>query len=87
MNPLHPNRATHDAPNTRHSARQGRNPLLRLAVSCPRCGARPAVRITPTLVELLSEEPAGLQLATYQCHRQKCGQVYAITAGAYQRAS
>jgi rubredoxin len=67
--------------------RFGRMRLLRLAVSCPRCGARPAVRVTPILVKMLSGEPAELHLATYQCHRQKCGYVYDITAGAYQRSS
>lgn len=87
MNPLHPNNAAPDAPSLTPSARQERMPLLRLAVSCPRCGARPAVRITPALVEMLSKKPAELHLATYQCHRQKCGHVYNITAGAYHRAS
>ncbi len=61
--------------------------LLRLEVNCPRCGARPAVRVTTRLVELLNSEPAGLRLTTYQCHRNRCGHVYDIKAGAYQRAS
>lgn len=87
MNPLHRNQAVPDAPSPMRSTRQRRVPLLRLAVSCPRCGARPAVRVTPALVEMLGREPAELHLATYQCHRQKCNHVYDITAGAYQRAS
>ncbi len=70
-----------------HHPTRRRVPLQRLAVSCPRCGARPAVRVTPALVEMLSNEPAELHLVTYQCHRQKCNHVYDITAGAYQRAS
>ena len=85
MNPLHPKEAAPEAPP--RPARQQRKPLLRLAVSCPRCGARPAVRITPALVEKLSAEPAELHLATYQCHRQKCNHVYDIMAAAYHRAS
>jgi hypothetical protein len=87
MNPLHPKEAEPNAPTTLPSARQERMPLLRLAVSCPRCGARPAVRVTPTLVGMLSSEPADLHLATYQCHRTKCQHVYDITAGAYHKAS
>jgi rubredoxin len=87
MNPLPSKDAIPGAPTPQSSARQERVPLLRLAVSCPRCGARPAVRVTPALVEVLSGEPAELRLGSYQCHRQKCGHVYDITAGAYQRAS
>lgn len=75
------------APGTEHRSRRIRVKLLRLAVSCPRCGARPAVRVTPALVEMLSSEPGELHLATYQCHRQKCNHVYDITAEAYHRAS
>ena len=87
MNPLHSKDAVPDAPTGPPPARQERKPLLRLAVSCPRCGARPAVRITHALVEKLNAEPAGMHLATYQCHRRKCGHVYDITAAAYHRAS
>jgi hypothetical protein len=87
MNPLHPKEAVSDESTTVRSARQERLPLLRLAVSCPRCGRRPALRATPTLVEILRERPADTHLITYQCHRTHCGQVYDITAAAYHGAS
>lgn len=87
MNPLHPNQAASGAPNPTQSARQERMPLFRLAVSCPRCGRRPALRATPTLVEMLRGKPADTHLITYQCHRTHCGQVYDITAAAYHGAS
>jgi len=61
--------------------------LLRPAVDCPKCGARPALRVTPTIVEALASTPATATVATYQCQRRGCGAVYPITADAYHRAS
>jgi hypothetical protein len=60
--------------------------LLRPAAACPRCGARPAMRITAALVHALRDRPADERVATYQCQRRGCGAVYALTAGAYLRA-
>lgn len=59
--------------------------LLRLAASCPRCGSRPAMRVTETLVRCLRTEPAAARVGTYQCQRRGCGTIYDLTASAYQR--
>jgi hypothetical protein len=61
--------------------------LLRPAASCPRCGARPAMRITETMVRALSGEEAGTRVGTYQCQRRGCGAIYDLLAAAYLRAS
>lgn len=61
--------------------------LLRPEVDCPKCGARPALRVTPTIVAALASTPASAPVATYQCQRRGCGAVYPITADAYHRAS
>ncbi len=60
--------------------------LLRLAVSCPGCGARPALRITEAAARAVEHEPPAKRLGTYQCHRRRCGRVYDLTAAAYQAA-
>jgi hypothetical protein len=61
--------------------------LLRPAAACPRCGARPAMRVTAALVHALRDRPADERVATYQCQRRGCGAVYDLTAGAYLRAA
>lgn len=61
--------------------------LLRLAATCPRCGARPAMRVTDTMVHAMRNEDAGARIATYQCQRRGCGAVYDIPASACLRAS
>ena len=61
--------------------------LLRPAAACPRCGARPAMRITAAMVHALRDRPADERVATYQCQRRGCGAVYDLTAGAYLRAA
>ena len=61
--------------------------LLRPAAACPRCGARPAMRVTAAMVQALRGRPAGERVATYQCQRRGCGAVYDLTAGAYLRAA
>jgi hypothetical protein len=66
-------------------ARRGR--LLRLAVSCPRCGSRPALRVTEETVRAVVEAAEEDRLGTYQCHRRGCGTIYDLTAAAYQNAS
>ena len=60
--------------------------LLRPAVSCPRCGARPAMRVTPAAVRALDGQPAAMRIGTYQCQRRGCGAIYDIGAAAFQRA-
>ncbi|MDB4948892.1 MAG: hypothetical protein JWM27_1541 [Gemmatimonadetes bacterium] len=64
-----------------------RGELLRLSASCPRCGSRPAMRITRPLVAALGAEPGTRRLATYQCQRRGCGAVYDLAAEAFRRAS
>ncbi len=61
--------------------------LLRVAASCPRCGARPAMRVTEAMVEALAGADAGMRLGTYQCQRRGCGAIYDLVASAYLRAS
>ena len=60
--------------------------LLRPAAACPRCGARPAMRVTAAMVHALRDRPADERVATYQCQRRGCGAVYDLTADAYLRA-
>lgn len=61
--------------------------LLRLAVSCPRCGSRPAMRVTECAVRAVAELPPGGVLGTYQCQRRGCGEIYDLTVAAYLGAS
>jgi hypothetical protein len=61
--------------------------LLRLATACPYCGARPGLRVTDQMVEDTRRHPPDQRLGTYQCQRRKCGEVYELTAAAYQNAS
>lgn len=67
------------------SAEPGR--LLRPAAACPRCGARPAMRVTEAMVRAVSGHEAGTRLGTYQCQRRGCGAIYDLSASAYLRAS
>lgn len=60
--------------------------LLRLAATCPRCGARPAMRVTEALVRAMQREDAETRIATYQCQRRGCGAVYDIAAAAALKA-
>lgn len=57
--------------------------LLRLASNCPRCGSRPALRITGEVARLLAEEARGTRLGTYQCQRRGCGAIYDLEAGKF----
>lgn len=54
--------------------------LLRPAASCPRCGSRPAIRVSPPLRSAAAGRPPEERLATYQCQRRRCGTVYPLTA-------
>jgi len=60
--------------------------LLRPAASCPRCGARPAMRVTLAMVRALDGQPAAVRVGTYQCQRRGCGAIYDLSVGAYLRA-
>ncbi|HEV2734501.1 MAG TPA: hypothetical protein VGV85_06660 [Longimicrobiaceae bacterium] len=57
--------------------------LLRLASNCPRCGSRPALRITGEVARLLADEAQGTRLGTYQCQRRGCGAIYDLAAGEF----
>jgi hypothetical protein len=60
--------------------------LLRLAVSCPRCGSRPAIRIAEQVArDMLAHAPEE-RVGTYQCQRRSCGAIFDLTAAAYQNA-
>jgi hypothetical protein len=61
--------------------------LLRPAAACPRCGARPAMRVTTAMVQALGGHPADERVGTYQCQRRGCGAIYDLTASAYLQAS
>jgi hypothetical protein len=61
--------------------------LLRLAASCPRCGSRPAVRVTQTVVQAMMRHQPDTRMATYQCHRRRCGAIFDLPARAFQQAS
>jgi hypothetical protein len=61
--------------------------LLRPAATCPRCGARPAMRVTGAIIEALAGHPADERVGTYQCQRRGCGAIYDLTASAYLQAS
>lgn len=50
--------------------------LFRLAVSCPRCGSRPALRVTEEVVRGLARPTGDTRIGTYQCHRRGCGTIY-----------
>lgn len=61
--------------------------LLRVAAACPRCGARPAMRVTHGMVRALAGHAADERVATYQCQRRGCGAVYDLTVSAYLQAA
>ncbi|HEX6748633.1 MAG TPA: hypothetical protein VF092_15150 [Longimicrobium sp.] len=61
--------------------------LLRPAATCPRCGARPAMRVTDAMVGALTGHPGTERVGTYQCQRRGCGAIYDLTADAYLLAS
>lgn len=64
-----------------------REPLLRVAASCPRCGSRPALRITPGTAAAAREQPPNTRMGTYRCQRRGCGEIYDLTARAYQNST
>ncbi|HEU0077935.1 MAG TPA: hypothetical protein VFQ76_09830 [Longimicrobiaceae bacterium] len=52
--------------------------LVRLTTSCPRCGSRPALRVTEDLVRGINAPEEPTRIGTYQCHRRGCGTIYDI---------
>jgi len=57
--------------------------LLLPRVTCPRCQARPRLRVTPALAGACIGLPPGELLLTHRC---RCGEVFALTAGAFTGA-
>lgn len=59
----------------RHREQRGGR-LVRLTTSCPRCGSRPAMRVTEELVRGINTPEELTRIGTYQCHRRGCGTIY-----------
>lgn len=60
--------------------------LLQLAAACPRCGWKPAKRVTPAHVAAVREVDPAAELDSVKCQHRGCGAVYTITAAAYHNA-
>ena len=65
---------------------EGGGRLYPPAVCCPKCGSRPALRVTSALIAALHGSPPGERVGSYKCQRRACGVIYDLTAAAYQRA-
>lgn len=65
------------------TARHRGGRLVRLTTSCPRCGSRPALRVTEDLLLGLDGPAGDTRLGTYQCHRRGCGTIYDLYVGAH----
>lgn len=66
--------------------------LYELDARCPRCGSPPRLRATGRQVEKWANEPPRELVQTYQCawevgRGRRCNTIYALTAGAFQRAT
>ena len=61
-------------------------PLAVPALVCPRCGARPALRISEAAIRMAGGQPPGRRIGTYKCQRRGCGAIYDVTAAAFQQA-
>jgi len=59
--------------------------LFRLAVQCPKCGRAPNRRVFPAAVAKHWDDPPDTPIETHRC--SGCGEVYLITARAYQEAT
>lgn len=53
-----------------------RGRLLKPETSCPRCGSRPALRLSEDVAHVLRYLARGTRLGTYQCQRRGCGAIY-----------
>ena len=58
---------------------------LLLAIKCPRCGKRPAVRIPEGERDKRLDDADDDEVMSYGC--RYCGEVYPITAKAYKGAA
>ena len=66
--------------------------LYLLDVQCPRCGSPPRVRATAKQIEKWGLDAPHELVQTYQCswemgRGRPCNAIYALTAGAFQRAT
>ena len=59
--------------------------LLVPAVTCPRCGRRPALRISVFERNAKRDIDDEQEVLSYKC--RNCGEVYGITARAYKGAA
>ena len=57
--------------------------LLLPRVTCPRCQARPRLRVAPALAGVCLGLAPGDLVQTYQC---KCGETYIMTAASFVNA-
>ncbi len=55
-------------------------------VSCPRCGSRPAFRVSEDLVARLEGLAPEARVASYKCQRRACGEIYDVPAAACRNA-
>ena len=58
---------------------------LLIDIKCPRCGKRPAVRISASERTKWMDDPDDDEVMSYGC--RYCGEVYPITAKAYKVAA
>jgi hypothetical protein len=56
------------------------------AVCCPKCGTRPALRVTEFVVHVLRDAPPERRVGSYKCQRRGCGAIYNLTVAAYRDA-
>ena len=60
---------------------------LRLPLTCcPRCGSRPALRVTDFLAERLHGADPRWTVGTVRCQRRGCGTIYPLTVAALRSA-
>jgi hypothetical protein len=55
--------------------------LLTVTSGCPRCGSRPALRLTEELVQRVSRARRRTRIGTYQCQRRECRAIYDLYLG------
>jgi hypothetical protein len=56
--------------------------LYAAMAGCPRCGTRPALRLSGWVVQKVAGEPSERKVGSYKCQRRNCGIIYDLTAGA-----
>jgi hypothetical protein len=61
--------------------------VIRVARTCPQCGAAPRIRTVPHVSELFAQEHPDQIVITYQCHVRRCGAIYEIRARDFRFAS